>query len=136
MNDITNRKVVMVRVPNGTPEPDDFELVSEPVPEPGEGEMLLRTRWLTLDPYMRSGFMAKAENLGATVIGGTVSEVVSSRCDGWSEGDLVVGYYGWEEYTIATPDDKQWNLENLGIEKWDPELGAPSMALGVLGMTG
>ena len=70
------------------------------------------------------------------MIGGTVSEVVESKCEGWAAGDLVVGYYDWEEYTIATPDDKQWNLENLGIEKWDPELGAPSMALGVLGMTG
>tara|TARA_B100000676_G_scaffold296801_1_gene337580 strand:+ start:2028 stop:3086 length:1059 start_codon:yes stop_codon:yes gene_type:complete len=136
MNDITNRKVVMVRVPNGTPEPDDFELVSEPVPEPGEGEMLLRTRWLTLDPYMRSGFMAQAENLGATVIGGTVSEVVSSRCDGWSEGDLVVGYYGWQEYSIARADDVQWNNPGMPLEKWDGSLGPASTALGILGMTG
>ena len=39
------------------------------------------------------------------MIGGTVSEVVESKCEGWAAGDLVVGYYGWEEYTIATPDD-------------------------------
>ena len=65
------------------------------------------------------------------VAGGTVSEVVESQCEGWSVGDLVVGYYGWTEYTIATADDIQWNLENMPIEKWDGELGEPSMALGI-----
>lgn len=136
MSTTMNRKIVMVRAPQGAPAAEDFEMVSEPVGQPGPGQMLLRTRWLTLDPYMRSGFMAQADNAGQTVIGGTVSEVVVSNCDRWAPGDLVVGYYGWQEYSIAHEDDVQWNLPGMPIEKWDESLGSPSTALGVLGMTG
>mgnify|MGYP001227319279 CR=1 FL=1 len=136
MNDIVNRKVVMVRSPQGVPEVSDFELVRDSLRTPGAGEMLLRTRWLTLDPYMRSGFMAQAENEGETVIGGTVSEVVQSNCDGWAPGNLVVGYYGWQEYSIARAEDVQWNNPGMPIEKWDGSLGPTSTALGILGMTG
>ena len=136
MNDIVNRKVVMVRSPQGVPEVSDFELVRDSLRTPGAGEMLLRTRWLTLDPYMRSGFMAQAENEGEMVIGGTVSEVVQSNCDGWAPGNLVVGYYGWQEYSIARAEDVQWNNSGMPIEKWDGSLGPASTALGILGMTG
>ena len=133
---VTNRRVALVANPDGAPVPSDYEIVSEELPPLADGQMLLKTKYLSLDPYMRSEWMNSPRNIGSTVIGGTVSEVVESKSEGWAAGDLVVGYYGWEEYTIATPDDRQWGLPNLGIEKWDPELGAPSMALGVLGMTG
>ena len=69
-------------------------------------------------------------------MGGTVSEVVESRASGWSEGDLVVGYYGWQEYSVGTPEDLQWGNKAMPIEKWDGSLGPPSTALGILGMTG
>ena len=69
-------------------------------------------------------------------MGGTVSEVVESRASGWSEGDLVVSYYGWQEYSVGTPEDLQWGNKAMPIEKWDGSLGPPSTALGILGMTG
>ena len=132
----TNRKVVMKRLPNGMPTPADFEIVSETLADPEDGQMLLGTRWLTLDPYMRSGFMLQAGNVGKTVIGGTVSEVVASKAPAWEVGDLAVGYYGWQEYCIGSASDVQWNNPYMPIQKWDNSLGDPSTALGILGMTG
>ena len=132
----TNRKVVMKQLPVGVPTPADFEIVSESLGDIEAGQMLLRTRWLTLDPYMRSGFMLQPDNVGKTVIGGTVSEVVESKAPPWEVGDLVVGFYGWQEYSIGTASDLQWNNSNIPIQKWDGSLGEPSTALGVLGMTG
>ena len=66
-----------------------------------------------------SGPMNDERNMGSTIVGGTVSEVVESRANGWSEGDLVVGYYGWQEYSVGTPEDLQWGNEAMPIEKWD-----------------
>ena len=126
----------MRRQPVGLPNPDDFELIAEPLPPPATGEMLLRTRWLSLDPYMRSGFMNSTDNVAKTVVGGTVSEVVESRAPGWQPGDMVVGYTGWQEFSIAKPDDLQWNNPGMPIQKWDGSLGPASTAVGVLGMTG
>lgn len=137
---IFNRRIVLKRNPVGEPTPSDFEVLSEELPPIESGQMLLRTQWLTLDPYMRgldaSGPMNKKENVGSTIVGGTVSEVLQSRADGWSKGDLVVGYYGWQEYSIATAEDLQWGSKAMPIEKWDESLGPPSTALGILGMTG
>jgi NADPH-dependent curcumin reductase CurA len=133
---VTNRRIVLTSVPAGVPTADDFEVVTETMPALADGQMLLRTRWLTLDPYMRSGFMANPDSVGSTVIGGTVSEVIESRCTGWSEGDFVVGYCGWQAYSVATADDLQWNSADMPIQKWDGNLGPASTALGILGMTG
>lgn len=144
---ITRRKVVMKKKPLGGPERSDFEIVEEAMPAIKDGEMLLRTRWLSLDPYMRGlgshedtkkfgGFMREDKNVGSPVIGGTVSEVLESQAAGWNKGDLVVGYYGWQDYSIGTPQDVQWGHPKWPIEKWDNSLGPPSTALGVLGMTG
>jgi NADPH-dependent curcumin reductase len=131
-----NRSVIMKSLPQGAPRPDDFEIKTSELPAITNGQMLLKTRWLTLDPYMRSGFMADPNNVGRCVIGGTVSEVIESRVPGWQPGDLVVGYYGWQEYSIGTPEDLQWNHPDMPIEKWDERLGPASTAVGVLGMTG
>ncbi len=136
MTNVANRRIVLKKNPQGEPKPSDFELVTEAIPPIEEGQMLLRTKWLTLDPYMRSGPMNKEENVGSTLIGGTLSEVVESRASGWSKGDLVVGYYGWQEYSVGTPQDIQWGNEGMPIEKWDGSLGPDSTALGILGMTG
>jgi NADPH-dependent curcumin reductase CurA len=136
MNTTVNRKITLKRNPQGIPVNDDFALETEAIPTIEDGEMLLRTCWLTLDPYMRSGFMNDAANIGKTMLGGTVSQVVDSRCAQWREGDLVVGYYGWQEFAIAKPDDVQWNNPDMPIQKWDQSLGPASTALGILGMTG
>ena len=137
---VVNRRVVLKRIPEGEPKPSDFAMVTEELPAIADGQMLLRTKWLTLDPYMRgldaSGPMNNEESIGATLVGGTLSEVVRSRASGWSEGDLVVGYYGWQEYSVGTPQDVQWGNAAMPIEKWDLSLGPPATALGILGMTG
>lgn len=133
---IVNRKIILKKNPEGEPKPSDFELVTEEMPPIEDGQMLLKTKWLTLDPYMRSGPMNQEENVGKTMIGGTLSEVVESKANGWSEGDRVVGYYGWQEYSVGTPDDIQWGNEGMPIEKWDGSLGPDSTSLGILGMTG
>lgn len=132
-----NRKVVVRAIPQGEPAASDFEIVTEALPALADGEMLLKTKWLTLDPYMRTEEgMSDQSALGRVMIGGTVSEVLESRADGWRSGDLCVGYYGWQEYAVARPGDVQWNHPKWPIEKWDLALGKPSAALGVLGMTG
>ena len=131
-----NTKVVLRSNPIGAPKPEDFELATEEMPGPAEGQMLLQTRWLTLDPYMRSGWMNQPESVGQTVIGGTVSQVLQSESPKWSVGDLVVGYYGWQTHCVANAEDVQWNNPGMPIQKWDGTLGPASTALGVLGMTG
>jgi NADPH-dependent curcumin reductase len=131
-----NHSIVLKRNPVGMPVPSDFEMVTAPLAAIGDGEMLLKTRWLTLDPYMRSGFMNVPANLGQPIIGGTVSEVIQSRTPEWHPGDLVVGYYGWQTFSIGRPHDVQWNNPGMPIQKWDETLGPASTALGILGMTG
>ena len=137
---VTNRRVTLQHNPSGAPEHADFQIATETLAGPAAGEMLLKTKWLTLDPYMRgldnTGTMNREDALGQTIIGGTVSEVVESHCEGYAAGDIVVGYFGWQEYAIATPDDVQWGHPRYPIEKWDPARGEPSTAVGILGMTG
>ncbi|MDE0367253.1 MAG: NADP-dependent oxidoreductase [Gammaproteobacteria bacterium] len=135
VSDMINRRVVIRNVPTGLPTPADFAVETEEISALQPGQMLLRTRWLSLDPYMRLA-MGVPESVGNTIVGGTVSEVVESRANGWEPGDLVVGYYGWQEYSIATPDDVQWNNADIPIQRWDTSLGPASTAVGVLGMTG
>eukprot|EP00929_Paragymnodinium_shiwhaense_P060333 TRINITY_DN30144_c0_g1_i2.p1 TRINITY_DN30144_c0_g1~~TRINITY_DN30144_c0_g1_i2.p1 ORF type:complete len:380 (-),score=83.73 TRINITY_DN30144_c0_g1_i2:129-1268(-) len=135
--DTMNRKLVVKSIPEGLPTAADFELVSESLRQIGDGEMLLRTRWLTVDPYMRTHEgMGNPKAIGRTMGGGSVAEVIESRAAGWNAGDLVVGYYGWQEYCIAKPTDVQFRNKQVPIEKWDRSLGPESTALGVLGMTG
>ncbi len=73
---VVNRRIVLKRNPEGVPKPSDFEVVTEEVPAIAEGQMLLRTKWLTLDPYMRglsaSGPMNNEKSVGSTLVGGTV----------------------------------------------------------------
>jgi len=131
------RRIVVRSVPEGQPVPDNFEMVSEELPSLADGEMLLRTRYCSIDPYMRTiEGIANPESVGKTMVGGTLSEVMESRAEGWSVGDLVVGYYGWQDLCIAHNSDVQWGHPEIPIERWEPSLGPPSTALGVLGMTG
>lgn len=134
MTERINRRIVFATEPQGEPRASNFEIVREQLPEPAKGEMLLRTLWLSIDPYMRSDFMGYAKNLGKTMPGDTLSEVVESHAKGWEPGDLVVGYSGWQEYSIATAEDVRWNVPEMPIQKWDGSLGPPSSAVGVLGM--
>ncbi|PZT69578.1 NADP-dependent oxidoreductase [Streptomyces sp. SW4] len=127
-----NREWHLLRRPVGWPEPEDFALVEAPMPEPGEGQVLVRNLYVSVDPYMR-GRMSAAKSyvapfeLGKVMQGGAVGEVVASNADGLSAGDHVLHFFGWREY--AAVDAKN-------AVKVDPEAAPLSTYLGVLGMTG
>ena len=118
--------------PVGEPKESDFRIEDMPVPAAGPGEMLLRTLWLSLDPYMR-GRMSDAPSyatpvaIGQVMEGRTVSEVVASNLDGFAAGDIVFSPNGWQTHAIS--DGKL-------VRKIDPALAPVSTALGVLGMPG
>ncbi|WP_444925213.1 NADP-dependent oxidoreductase [Microbulbifer sp. DLAB2-AF] len=127
-----NRRVVLASRPEGAPSEDNFSIEELGVPEPARGEVLLRTVFLSLDPYMR-GRMSDAKSyaepvpLGGVMVGGTVSRVLVSHLDDFEEGDWVLGYCGWQDYAISDGE----GLVNLGKNP-----SHPSYALGVLGMPG
>jgi NADPH-dependent curcumin reductase CurA len=128
----TNRRVVLKRRPVGAPRPDDFELIESPLPRPGEGEIVCRTIYLSLDPYMRgriSGVKSYARGVdpGELMVGGTVGEVIESKHPAFAAGDLVAGYDGWQAYGLS---------KGVGVRKLDPARAPISTALGVLGMPG
>jgi NADPH-dependent curcumin reductase CurA len=127
-----NRQIVLKRRPVGAPRPDDFELVETPMPGPADGEILCRTIYLSLDPYMRgriSGVKSYARGVdpGELMVGGTVGEVVESKHPGFAKGDLVAGRDGWQAYGLS---------DGAGVRKLDPRQAPISTALGVLGMPG
>jgi hypothetical protein len=125
-----NRRVLLVSRPKGAPTPQDFRLDEAPVPTPNEGQVLLRTLYLSLDPYMRGilneigPVYAPSVPLGEPVAGGTVNRVVESRHPQFRPGELVLARAGWQDYAIAEGKE----LFALG------EMPRPSLALGVLGM--
>jgi NADPH-dependent curcumin reductase len=134
----SNRRVLLKSRPAGEPSPSDFEVAEAPIPRPGEGEILCRTIWLSLDPYMRGRMKdvksyATPVEIGGVMVGGTVSEVVESNHPGFKSGDFVLGYGGWQTHHVArataTPGP-------FGPLKLDPKAAPISTALGVLGMPG
>jgi NADPH-dependent curcumin reductase CurA len=127
-----NRRILLASRPHGEPTPDNFRLAEAEVPRPGPGQMLLRTVYLSLDPYMRGRMnagpsYARPVEVGEVMEGRSVAEVVESNLPGYQVGDLVVGPTGWQEYALS--DGKE-------VRKLDPSLRPPSYALGVLGMPG
>jgi NADPH-dependent curcumin reductase CurA len=127
-----NRRIVLASRPQGEPTVDNFRLEELPIPSPGDGEVLLRTVYLSLDPYMRGKMNAGPSytppvELGSVMVGGTVCRVVQSRNNVFAEGELVSAYAGWQEYAVS---------DGRGLMKLDPRIPRPSYALGVLGMPG
>jgi NADPH-dependent curcumin reductase len=127
-----NRQIRLKSRPVGEPRPDDFQLAEAPIPSPGDGQVLSRTIYLSLDPYMRGRMnearsYAASVDLGQLMVGATVSEIVESRYAGLAKGDLVLGYDGWQEYAVST---------GRSLRKLDPRAAPISTALGVLGMPG
>lgn len=118
--------------PEGVPTEGNFEVVEAAVPSPGDGEILVRNDWISVDPYMR-GRMRDSESyvppfqLGEPMEGGCVGEVVASNHSDFSEGDYVVGNKGWREY---------WTSDGEGIEKIDTDVAEPQNYLSILGLTG
>ncbi|PSP54197.1 NADP-dependent oxidoreductase [Halobacteriales archaeon QH_7_68_42] len=128
----SNRQWRLAKRPEGTPDSEVFELVETDAPEPGPGEVLVRTRYLSVDPYMRgrmdgtSGY-ADAWETGDPLQGGVVGEVVESNGTGFEAGDIVTGNLRWADYSTAAGTD---------LRPVDPDLAPVSAALGVLGMPG
>jgi NADPH-dependent curcumin reductase CurA len=127
-----NRQVLLKRRPTGAPTTADFDIADGPMPDPGNGETLVRGIYLSLDPYMRgriSGVRsyAKPVDIGAVMEGRVVGQVVRSRDPGFREGDYVYGGYGWQLYSAVPAKD---------LIKLDPNEAPLSTALGVLGMPG
>src|SRR5712691_3498422 len=129
---VTTRRVILKSRPVGAPKPSDFEIVEQPLPAPKDGEMLCRTIYLSLDPYMRgriSGVKSYAKGVdpGELMVGGTVGEVMESKHPSFKPGDFVQGYDGWQTHAVSN---------GAGVRKLDPKQAPISTALGVLGMPG
>src|SRR5580692_8306666 len=127
-----NRRVILHSRPEGAPTAENFRTEQVEIPALREGQVLLRTLWLSLDPYMR-GRMNDAPSyappvaIGEVMTGGTVARVERSLNAAYSAGDLVVAYSGWQEYAISN---------GSGLQRLPAGVARPSYALGVLGMPG
>jgi len=124
--------IVLASRPKGPPTPENFRLEAVTLPEPGAGEVLVRTIWMSLDPYMRGRMddaksYAAAVEIDATMEGGGVGEVIASNAPGFAVGDIVVGRTGWASHAVMAAAE---------IRKVDPGVAPISTALGVLGMPG
>jgi NADPH-dependent curcumin reductase CurA len=127
-----NRQVLLKRRPTGAPTPADFAITDTPLPDPAEGEVLVRGIYLSLDPYRRGRISgqrsyARPVEVGAVIEGRVVGEVARSRAPGFREGDYVLGGFGWQLYSV---------VPGQGLLKLDPAAAPLSAALGVLGMLG
>ena len=102
----TNRQLLLARRPQGTPQLDDFEVVDAEVPSPGEGEMLIQTIYLSVDPGMRSMMEegkshTAAFERGKPLTGRSVGRVVTSKLNGFAEGDYVYERLGCQNYSLS-----------------------------------
>jgi NADPH-dependent curcumin reductase CurA len=126
------REVVLSAYPQGEPQESDFEVRDVPDPVPGDGDVLVRNVFVSVDPYMR-GRMTGIKTyvspfeVGDPIDGGAVGRVHASNHDGFAEGDWVNSMLGWREHGVVPGDH---------LRKLDPSLAHPSTALGVLGMPG
>lgn len=125
-------RIILARRPTGAPVDEDFKLDTCPIPEPGEGEVLVRVHYMSLDPYMR-GRMDDAKSyatpvpLGGTMEGGSVGEVIASNHPDFAPGDFAFGMFGWATHGVQP---------GKMIRKIDPAHGPITASLGVLGMPG
>jgi NADPH-dependent curcumin reductase CurA len=127
-----NLQIQLARRPKGVPQESDFKLAESPVPEIGNGQLLVRNHYLSLDPYMRGRISdaksyAKSVEIGETIVGGTVGEVVASRHPNFKQGDKVFGGFGWQLYGVS---------DGTTVQKIDDRAVPMSAYLGVLGMPG
>lgn len=132
MTTMENKQILLVSRPAGMPELANFKLIDAAVPQPKDGEVLLRTLYLSVDPYMR-GRMSDRKSyvppfaLNDVINGGGVGEVIQSNAATFHPGDIVTGMLGWQLYSVAKAAE---------LRKIDPNLAPVTTALGVLGMPG
>ena len=126
------QRIVLASRPEGKPEPANFRLEEVPIPVPGEGEVLLRTIWLSLDPYMRGRMSAaksyaKPVEIDETMSAQVVAEVIASKNPDFAVGDVVIAPIGWASHGVS---------DGTMLEKIAPNSAPLSAYLGVLGMPG
>jgi len=129
---MVNKQILLAARPVGFPKDSDFKLVESPVPKPGAGQILVRAIYLSVDPYMRGRMndvksYAPPVEIGGLMGGGVVGEVVEANNPAFKQGDIVEGFFGWQEYAVSS---------GQGVRKIDPTLAPISTSLGVLGMPG
>jgi hypothetical protein len=126
------KQIVLASRPTGAPTPENFRLEEHAIPTPGEGEVLVRVHYMSLDPYMR-GRMDDAKSYAANIPvdgkmeGGSVGEIIASNAKGFEVGEFVMGGFGWATHAAAPA---------AGLAKIDPKTAPITYALGVLGMPG
>ena len=131
----TNRRFLLRERPKERVDADTFELVTEPVPEIGEGEALIRTEYVSIDPTNRTWLndtptYLPPVQIGDVVRAGGIGRVVASRHPAYEEGKLVQGFTGWQEWLVASDEAPLLPVDEV------PGVESPSAYLGVLGMTG
>ncbi|NOX40168.1 MAG: NADP-dependent oxidoreductase [Alphaproteobacteria bacterium] len=130
--DTTNRQQVLAERPKGAPTKDTLKLVEGAIPVAGDEQMLLRTEYLSLDPYMR-GRMSDAPSyaapveIGGVMVGGTVAQVVTSNIAGFAPRDWVLSFNGWQDYAVS---------DGAGVTNLGQNPNHPTWALGIMGMPG
>jgi len=127
-----NKRVLLASRPTGWVSEDNFRIETSPLPQPREGEVLVKNIYLSLDPYMRGRMnegksYAARQEIGEVMIGGTVGEVIESKNPKFAQGDKVLGMLGWQQYGLS---------DGKGLNKVDASRVPLSAYLGVLGMPG
>ncbi len=129
----SNRQWRLKSFPEGMPTLDDWELAESPVPEPADGEILVRSLYLSVDPYMRGRISptknyAQGVGIGDVMTGGGVGEVIRSNHPDFKAGDIVESFqFGWQDFPVLQAD---------GTRKVDPDLAPIQSALSYLGLPG
>lgn len=127
-----NRQITLTAHPVGYPKASDFTLVETAIPTPEDGQVLVKTLYLSVDPYMR-GRINQAKSyaanvqIGEVIVGGVVAEVVTSKHADFQAGDIVNAHIGWQEYGVASGGD---------LRKIEPGIAPISTGIGILGMPG
>lgn len=127
-----NKQVILAERPQGMPDSSTFKIVENDVQEPKNGQVLIHTLYVSVDPYMR-GRMQNVESyvepfqVNQVITGGSIGEVQESKSDSFQQGDVVIGSFGWQEYDTASETE---------IRKIDPAIAPITTHLGILGMTG
>lgn len=127
-----NHQITLAAPPVGIPKESDFQMVEGPIPRAGAGEALIRTLYLSVDPYMHprlsgKGALTRAVQPGEVIIGGVVGQVIESNDPRIAQGDIVEGMLGWQEYAVAPAKS---------LRKLDPNAAPITTALYILGVPG
>ncbi|MDH5162145.1 NADP-dependent oxidoreductase [Heyndrickxia oleronia] len=126
------KQIKLASRPVGTPSMEDFAFIEAPIGAPTAGEVLVRTVYISVDPYLR-GRMQDVKSyippfqLNEVITSGVIGQVVESKSEHFSKGDVIIGNLGWQEYSIANERE---------IRKIDPTLAPVSAHLSIIGMTG